>query len=130
LGRQQEGVPLKKITYGVQKQWLWVEGLLAPVIVLKGVAFQEMVQNPLVKVDHNRQGSKEIAVDRPAYIPGRVMGGSFVKTSDPPFQGFYYYKMLKPLIFGTQDMAEVRYFDGKVPVQGYPNYEIRRVLMG
>lgn len=138
LGRQREGDTLRKVSYSVQRAWLWVGSLIRPVMMLKGVAFQEMILNPVITIDINHTGTRHLVVDGPTYLPGRVRGIQFTKVDtssvesfgEGKFQGFYYYEMKHPVIFGPEDLAELRHYDGKMPVKGFPEYEVRRVQMG
>jgi len=53
-----------------------------------------------------------------------------VKVRKPPLEGFFYYELEPVIIFGEDDMAKIEYDEGGRAVIGYPEYEIRRVVMG
>lgn len=111
--------------------WFWTPQIIEPVIVLKGVAFKDLVgEDVRIYVQVNGGEKRKAKATGPSYIPGRVVNGQFMKVSTSPLEGFYHFELDPVIIFGKDDIAKIEYDEGGRQVIGYPEYEIRRVIMG
>ena len=110
--------------------WRWNPRVLEPVLVLKGVAFKDLVGEELrIYLKVNGMDRPEPHMDGPEYVAGLIHNGQFSRGTDQPSEGFFYYVVDPVLIFHPEDMVMIEYDEGGNHVVGYPEYELRQVMM-